>query len=53
MAWLVIAGWVLAGRLSVPFLLLATSVDSLPKTGDYFALLDYNVTTLARALKAP
>ena len=47
------ASRLLAGRLNIPFVLLATSVDSLPKTGDYLALLDYNVTTLARALRAP
>jgi ABC-type Zn uptake system ZnuABC Zn-binding protein ZnuA len=47
------ASRLVAGRLGVPLVLLATSVDSVPKTADYFALLDYNVTTLARALKAP
>ncbi len=47
------ASRLVAGRLGVPLVLLATSVGSLPKTTDYFALLDYNVMTLARALKAP
>jgi ABC-type Zn uptake system ZnuABC Zn-binding protein ZnuA len=40
-----------AGKLGVPFVLLATSVGSLPGTADYLALLDYNVATLASALR--
>lgn len=46
------ASRLVAGRLGVPWVRLATSVDSLPGTGDYFALLDYDVSTLARALAA-
>jgi ABC-type Zn uptake system ZnuABC Zn-binding protein ZnuA len=42
-----------AQKLGVPFVRLALSVDSLPGTSDYFALFDYNVTTLAKALAAP
>jgi ABC-type Zn uptake system ZnuABC Zn-binding protein ZnuA len=42
----------LARKLDVPFVLLALSVDSLPGTKDYLALLDYNTATLARALGA-
>jgi ABC-type Zn uptake system ZnuABC Zn-binding protein ZnuA len=42
----------LAGKLGVPFVLLATSVDSVPGTGDYLALFDYDVATLSRALGA-
>jgi ABC-type Zn uptake system ZnuABC Zn-binding protein ZnuA len=40
----------LAGKLGVPFVLLATSVDSVPGTRDYLALLDHDVATLSRAL---
>jgi ABC-type Zn uptake system ZnuABC Zn-binding protein ZnuA len=43
----------LARKLDVPFVLLALSVDSVPGTKDYFALFDYNVATLAKALGAP
>ena len=39
-----------AGKLGVPVVRLAISVGSLEGTGDYLALLDYNVATLARAL---
>ena len=42
----------LAGKLGVPFVLLATSVDSVPGTGDYLALFDYDVATLSKALGA-
>ncbi|HEV3239949.1 MAG TPA: metal ABC transporter substrate-binding protein [Casimicrobiaceae bacterium] len=42
----------LAGKLGVHFVLLATSVDSVPGTADYFALLEYDVATLANALDA-
>jgi ABC-type Zn uptake system ZnuABC Zn-binding protein ZnuA len=47
------ASRLLAGRLGVPLVVLATSVGSLPGTSDYLALLDHNVATLARALKVP
>lgn len=43
----------LAQRLGVPFVLLATSVGSVPAAKDYFALFDHNVGTLASALGAP
>ncbi len=46
------ASRLLSQKLGVPFVLLATSVGSLPHTGDYFALLEFNATTLARALAA-
>ena len=42
-----------AQRLGVPFVLLATSVGSVPEAKDYFALFDHNVATLARALGVP
>jgi ABC-type Zn uptake system ZnuABC Zn-binding protein ZnuA len=41
-----------AGKLGVPFVLLATSVDSVPGTRDYLALFDHDVATLSRALSA-
>ena len=41
-----------ARKLGVPLVLLATSVDSVPGTKDYFALFDHNVATLAQALGA-
>src|SRR5438552_15471127 len=41
-----------ARKLNVPFVLLATSVDSVPGTKDYLALHDHNVVTLAQALGA-
>jgi ABC-type Zn uptake system ZnuABC Zn-binding protein ZnuA len=41
-----------ARKLGVPFVLLATSVGSVPGTKDYFALFDHNVATLAQALGA-
>ena len=47
------ASRLLARKLDVPFVLLATSVDSVPGTKDYFALFDYNAATLAKALAAP
>jgi ABC-type Zn uptake system ZnuABC Zn-binding protein ZnuA len=47
------ASRLLAGKLGVPLVLLATSVDSLPATKDYFALFEYNASTLAKALGAP
>jgi ABC-type Zn uptake system ZnuABC Zn-binding protein ZnuA len=42
-----------AQKLGVPFVLLATSVGSLPAAKDYFALFDHNVVTLAKALGVP
>jgi ABC-type Zn uptake system ZnuABC Zn-binding protein ZnuA len=39
-----------ADKLGVPLVRFATSVDSMPGTADYFALIDFNVETLARAL---
>jgi ABC-type Zn uptake system ZnuABC Zn-binding protein ZnuA len=42
-----------AQKLGVPFVLLATSVGSVPAAKDYFALFDHNVTALARALGVP
>jgi len=47
------ASRLLATKLGVPMLVLATSVDSVPGTGDYLALFDYNIATLAKALGAP
>jgi ABC-type Zn uptake system ZnuABC Zn-binding protein ZnuA len=44
------ASRLLAAKLGVPLLLMATSVASLPGTGDYLALFDYNTATLAKAL---
>ena len=43
----------LAGKLGVPFVMLATSVGSRPGVNDYLGLLEYNVAALARALGAP
>jgi len=42
----------LAQKLNVPFVLLATSVGSVSGVTDYLTLLDHNVTTLAKALGA-
>jgi ABC-type Zn uptake system ZnuABC Zn-binding protein ZnuA len=47
------ASRLLAQKLGVPFVLLATSVGSLPRTDDYFALFDYNVAALTQALGGP
>jgi ABC-type Zn uptake system ZnuABC Zn-binding protein ZnuA len=47
------ASRLLATKLGVPLLVLATSVDSVPGTGDYLALFDYNIAMLAKALGAP
>ena len=47
------ASRLLATKLGVPLLVLATSVGSVPGTGDYLALFDYNIATLAKALGAP
>ena len=41
-----------AQKLGIPVIRLAISVGSLAGTGDYLALFDYNVTTLAKALGA-
>jgi ABC-type Zn uptake system ZnuABC Zn-binding protein ZnuA len=46
------ASQLVARKLGVPFVLLATSVDSVPGTKDYLALFDHNVTALAQALGA-
>jgi ABC-type Zn uptake system ZnuABC Zn-binding protein ZnuA len=43
----------LSRRLGIPMIILAVSVDSLPATKDYLALLDYNVATLVKAMGAP
>ena len=42
----------LAQKLGVPFVRLATSVGSLPQTNDYLALFEFNAATLAKALSA-
>ena len=42
-----------AQKLGVPFVLLATSVGSVPEAKDYFALFNHNVATLAKALGVP
>jgi ABC-type Zn uptake system ZnuABC Zn-binding protein ZnuA len=42
-----------AQKLGIPFVLLATSVGSVPQAQDYFALFDHNVDALARALGVP
>jgi ABC-type Zn uptake system ZnuABC Zn-binding protein ZnuA len=42
-----------AQKLGIPFVLLATSVGSVPQARDYFALFDHNVGTLARVLGVP
>lgn len=42
----------LAQKLDVPFVLLATSVGSLPKVNDYLDLFEYNVAALIAALGA-
>jgi ABC-type Zn uptake system ZnuABC Zn-binding protein ZnuA len=41
-----------AQKLGVPMLRLAISVGSLPDARDYFALFDYNVASIANALRA-
>ena len=46
------ASQLVARKLGVPFVLLATSVDSVPGTKDYLALFDHNVASLAQALGA-
>ena len=42
-----------AQKLGVPFVLLATSVGSVPEARDYLGLIDHDVATLAKALGAP
>ncbi|HEV2954767.1 MAG TPA: metal ABC transporter substrate-binding protein [Xanthobacteraceae bacterium] len=42
-----------AQKLDIPFVLLATSVGSVPAAKDYFGLFDHNVGTLAKALGVP
>jgi ABC-type Zn uptake system ZnuABC Zn-binding protein ZnuA len=46
------ASRLIAERLGVPFVRLATSVGSVPHTEDYLALFEFNVTALTRALGA-
>jgi ABC-type Zn uptake system ZnuABC Zn-binding protein ZnuA len=43
----------LATKLGIPVLVLATSAGSLPGAGDYIALIDYNVSMLAKQLTLP
>ena len=43
----------LAQKLGVPFVLLATSVESVAGVKDYLDLFEYNTATLAKALGAP
>jgi ABC-type Zn uptake system ZnuABC Zn-binding protein ZnuA len=42
-----------AQKLGVPFVLLATSVGSVPEAKDYLGLFDHNIATLAKALGVP
>jgi len=42
----------IAQKLGVPMLKLAISVGSVPDTHDFFALFDYNVASIAKALGA-
>jgi ABC-type Zn uptake system ZnuABC Zn-binding protein ZnuA len=42
-----------AEKLGIAFVLLATSVGSVPQAQDYFALFDHNADALARALGVP
>jgi ABC-type Zn uptake system ZnuABC Zn-binding protein ZnuA len=44
------ASRLLADKLGVPFVRLATSVGSLPHTEDYFSLIEFDAATLAQAL---
>ena len=46
------ASRLVARKLSVPMVRLAISVGSIDGTNDYLALFDYNVTTLAKTLRA-
>ncbi len=43
----------LAGRLGIPMLVLSTSAGALPGTEDYIALIDYDVSVLAKGLASP
>jgi ABC-type Zn uptake system ZnuABC Zn-binding protein ZnuA len=45
------ASLLIAGKLDIPVVRLATSVGSVPEAKDYLALCEYNVTVLARALR--
>jgi ABC-type Zn uptake system ZnuABC Zn-binding protein ZnuA len=47
------ASRLVARRLDVPLVLLAVSVDSVPGTKDYLALIEHNVAALAEALSLP
>ena len=47
------ASRLVARKLDVPLVLLAVSVESVPGTKDYFALIEYNVAALAGALTPP
>jgi ABC-type Zn uptake system ZnuABC Zn-binding protein ZnuA len=42
-----------AEKVGVPFVLLATSVGSMPEAKDYLGLFDHNVASLAKALGLP
>ncbi len=46
------ASRLVARKLDLPLVRLAISVNSLPGTGDYFALLEYNVAAIANALRS-
>ncbi|HEY8622274.1 MAG TPA: metal ABC transporter substrate-binding protein [Casimicrobiaceae bacterium] len=47
------ASRLVARKLDVPLVLLAISVDNVPGTRDYLALLEHNVAALAKALGPP
>src|SRR6202158_927613 len=47
------ASRLVARRLDVPLVLLAVSVDSVPGTKDYLALIEHNVAALSEALSLP
>ena len=47
------ASRLVAGKLGVPFVLLATSSGSVPAAKDYFGLFDHNVAALAKTLAVP
>src|SRR5437660_2081395 len=47
------ASRLVARKLDVPLVLLAVSVESVPGTKDYFALIEYNIAALAGALSSP
>ena len=42
-----------AQKLGIPFVLLATSVESVAGVKDYLDLFEYNTAALAKALAAP